>query len=444
MDPNAPPSAIGESEKKDLRNQKNAVLIQVPFALVDSFYKTTNLQSPTDCSTLNTGRFGATATYLPDSARVLIVGGANIMDDGTGPTLSYPREIEMYNPTTGGFDHVADFHSGGARAYHTATLLSDGRVLIAGGEALVQSAPAALKSALIIDPRDPSNVTVSDTGIVMQQERSHHVAALLADGRVVLAGGVVTGQMTQPFLSSIEVFDPSTGMFGLAMDQSGLPVALSAARSGHSGVLLKSGYDLMVSGGMNSDGPVLGIDVVRMGQSGGPASLVKSTDMIGVGAVYHAAGMAEDGTVLLSGGYTTVADASPSSGLPLHSSPNVEIWQFDGDAMTISKVCSANMSTGRGFHTLSMIGRRVLFVGGRGPDGLPLASGEIAELLGAGANCFATQSKVNAMTDARTEHSSATLETGEILVVGGKQQGASDPFGHSITSSEIYSPARDL
>jgi hypothetical protein len=446
MDYNTPPAAIGESAKTDLRNQSNAVSIRVPFALVDSFYKTTQLDAPTQCTSLGTGRFGETATFLPDIGRVLVVGGANITDDASGPTLSYPRLIEMYNPTTGAFDSVADFASGGARAFHTATLLQDGRVLIAGGEALVQASPASLKSALIIDAHDPTNVSVSDTGIAMRSARTGHVAALLADGRVMIAGGKVesTMGMGDVFLATIEIYDPNKGTFDVPVDATGQPVQLSTGRYGAQASLLVSGYDVMITGGRDQMGPVLTIDVIRFGQNGGPASRVTSTDMIGVGPIFHAAAVAQNGQVLLSGGYGTVADAFPSSGLPLHSSANVEMWSFDAASGSLSRTCTDAMLTGRGFHTATMIERRVLFVGGRGPDGLPLASGEVAEILGATSRCFAAQPTMNPMTDAREEHAVADLQTGEVLVVGGKQQMSSDPFGHSIDSTEVYSPARDL
>jgi hypothetical protein len=434
----APPSAIGVSAKKDLSNAKSRVSIRVPFALVDAFYKTTSLDEPQNCSTLAVSRVGATATYLPDSSKVLIVGGASIQDD----MLTYTRLVELYDPATGTFSAATELRTGGARAYHTATLLSDGRVLIAGGEGLVMGAKETLKSALIIDAHDPMNVQVSD-GIAMREAREGHIAARLADGRVVIAGGrALNPGMPNQHLKSVEIFDPDKGSFSLPVDGSGNTVSLSVARYAHSGTALQSGHDVLIAGGMNDSGPVLNPEVLRMGMDG-TMSIVTSDATLGVGPIAHAADIASNGAVLLSGGYATVSDGLPESGLPMHPSANVEMWQFKETTGTIEKLCGSALSMGRGYHTVSMIGRRAAFIGGRGADGMALANGEVAELLGAGSSCFAQPPSLNAMTDARTGHAMAKLPSGEILVAGGLQQTAMSAFGRTIDSAEVYSPARE-
>ena len=184
----APPSAIGVSASYDLTTAKDRISIKLPFAMVDNFYKTTNLEDPSQCTALKVPRYGASATYLPENGRVLIVGGAVYMSykEGTG---SYPRLVELYNPVSGEFEAVAELRAGGARAFHTATRLKDGRVLIAGGEGRVQSNQEALKSAFIIDARDPDDVTIAEGGLAMRQARTGHTAILLGDGRVLLMGG---------------------------------------------------------------------------------------------------------------------------------------------------------------------------------------------------------------------------------------------------------------
>src|SRR5205085_9567829 len=136
-------------------------------------------------------------------------------------------------------------------------LLSDGRVLIAGGEALIQSQKASLRSALIIDARDPNKVAIASDGatIAMRQARMGHVAARLANGKVVFAGGKVLSTMAgmpDTFLSSIEVFDPDKGLFSLPVNGAGATVELSSGRFGHSGTLLKTGYDVMITGGRSA------------------------------------------------------------------------------------------------------------------------------------------------------------------------------------------------
>ena len=83
-----------------------------------------------------------------------------------------------------------------ARVNHTATLLNDGRVLVAGGQA-----DLLLSSAEIFDP---ASGTWSLTGS-MSAGRSRHTATLLSDGRVLVAGG-----QADLLLSSAEIFDPAS------------------------------------------------------------------------------------------------------------------------------------------------------------------------------------------------------------------------------------------
>lgn len=82
------------------------------------------------------------------------------------------------------------------RARHTATLLTNGNVLIAGGSA----GSTTLASA---DVYDPSAGTFSSS--IMATPRVNHTATLLPDGRVLIAGGDAAG--------TAELYDPSTGAF---------------------------------------------------------------------------------------------------------------------------------------------------------------------------------------------------------------------------------------
>ncbi len=104
------------------------------------------------------------------------------------------------------------------RSYHTATLLPDGKVLIAGGLGPINapySYPSPVSSAELYDP---STGTFSATG-PMTTPRTYHTATLLPSGKVLIAGGLTydgvdsSGNLSTHWLTSAELYEPSTGTF---------------------------------------------------------------------------------------------------------------------------------------------------------------------------------------------------------------------------------------
>ena len=449
----APASAIGASAPRDLSNARSAVTIKVPLAMVDSFYRTTDLaKAEPTCTKLGVDRFGATATYMPENGRVLILGGARLVPvpGSDFPDVEYPRAVELFDPATGTFEVIAELAVGGARAFHTATRLTDGRILIAGGQirARGMDSDMALQSALLVDARDLTQPVRITTRGAMVEPRTGHKAVRLSDGRVALIGGrVLTPNASTPrdheYLRSIELFDPEQGIFTRPNDELGNRVEMSAGRFGHTATLLRTGFDILVAGGMDRDGPVLDLEVINI--SGQQGRITISSEATNVGPIYHAAELAQDGSVLLSGGYGTVADAEPPGSLPTNPSREVEMWSFNDATGQLTRACSASLALGRGGHTVTMVGRRAVFIGGRGDDGTPLADAEVATLA-RGASCFFAPPETRPMSQARAQHAVTVLEgSGEIMVVGGRQQqNAADLFGMSSDRVEIFSPARDL
>ena len=125
-------------------------------------------------SAIATERRGHTATRLSDG-RVLIAGGEN--------SNGVLNQTEIYDATTDTFSAGSNMND--ARVDHTATLLSDGRVLIAGG----RSSAGALSTTEIFDP---TSGTFS-SGPNMSVARAGHSATLFADGRILFAGGDAGG-----------------------------------------------------------------------------------------------------------------------------------------------------------------------------------------------------------------------------------------------------------
>src|SRR5579862_7215313 len=131
-----------------------------------------------------------TQTLLADG-RVLVAGGhIEILNpDGSG-TFVYLNSAEIYSPSTNTWAPAAAMNE--ARGFHTATLLSNGKVLVAGGVS-----PATLSSAEIYDPVLNTWTEVAP----MTQPRWSHAAVRMADGRVLVAASWLAAM-------AAEIYDP--------------------------------------------------------------------------------------------------------------------------------------------------------------------------------------------------------------------------------------------
>ena len=143
-----------------------------------------------------------TATLLEDGS-VLVAGGIGERSEGRG--VDVRTLAEVYDPTTGDWSSAAS--TAEARAAHTATLFDDGRVLVTGGGSFIfEGFGGLLATAEIYYPstkRWSSRARMSQTRIV-------HSATLIAGGTVLVAGGSV-GEEDVTALSSAEVYVPTTG-----------------------------------------------------------------------------------------------------------------------------------------------------------------------------------------------------------------------------------------
>jgi N-acetylneuraminic acid mutarotase len=178
--------------------------------------------------TMNSPRSLHTATLLPGGG-VLVVGGLN--------TIFYPpllRSAELYDPATGSWTATRDAIT--ARVLHTATLLHNGKVLVAGGvrvEPFDHYGDGVDKAELY----GPATGQWSATGS-LAASRVVQTATLLPNGRVLVAGGYSDYNI----VSTAELYDPVTASWSVTG-------SLKTVHSEHAATLLASGKVLVVGGG---------------------------------------------------------------------------------------------------------------------------------------------------------------------------------------------------
>jgi hypothetical protein len=136
---------------------------------------------------MNLGRDRHTATLL-SSGQVLVAGGSR-------GNFHFAIKTELYDPASGTWTVTHPLRNSHNRKYHTATLLPNGQVLVAGG---VRAIP--LSTAGLYDP-----VTgMWDGTASMGTARAAHTATLLPSGQVLVTGGVGSGLIP---VSSAELYD---------------------------------------------------------------------------------------------------------------------------------------------------------------------------------------------------------------------------------------------
>lgn len=222
---------------------------------------------------MTANRGGHTATLLANG-KVLVAGGAD--QDPTGMGLA---SAELYDPSTNAFTLTGSMATG--RFLHTATLLKNGKVLIVAGALTSTSNPLA--SAELYDP---VTGTFTMTG-ALATAREQHTATLLADGKVLIAGGATSTSSgdLQP-TASAEVYDPATGLFSVTG-------SMAVARSLHTATLLPNGTVLVAGGGdENSTAELYDPTTGTFSITGG----------MEIGRSGHTATLLPNGSVLVAGG----------------------------------------------------------------------------------------------------------------------------------------------
>ena len=281
---------------------------------------------------LNVARAYHTATLL-NNGTVLVVGG---QQDSFGDGLA---SAEIYNPMTDTFSTTTG-NPTTTRTYHTATLLNNGQVLIAGGFTGGNQNSAELYNLV--------TGTFASTGNLITA-RAMHTATLLNDGTILMVGGQNNDFST--VLASAEIYNPTTGTFAAAGN-------LNTARYGHTATLLNDGTVLIAGGFGSTYAPLSRAEIYN------PATKTFSL----TGSLANARGISvgnllNSGLALISGGFGATG-------------PMTSAELYDPKAGAFASAGSLN--TGRYSPCATLLNNgSVLVSGGVGADGNALASAEI-------------------------------------------------------------------
>lgn len=274
------------------------------------------------------------------------------------------------------------------RSGHTATLLADGTVLLAGGMERAEGDEVNTDTAELFDPHTNTCRPVSR----MHTPRSGHTATLLPDGDVLIAGGFDHGVM----LDTVELYHPASATFTLSAH-------MNARRSGHTATLLRDGRVLIAGGNYNlanvHNSTELYDSAQRSFTPAGPMTTPR---------VMHSATLLADGAVLLAGGSA----------------------RFRSDVLASAELF--NPATNTSSPTSSMRFRRTKHAALLLPNGQVLIAGgtdDASELTGAQTSAELynpishTFTLTGSMTAARFKNPlcAALLAGGQILVSGGSR-----------------------
>jgi uncharacterized protein (TIGR03437 family) len=278
---------------------------------------------------------------------------------------------------------------GMARTRHTATLLANGKVLVVGGLSVPTPCCRVADSAELYDPVAGQWSATGSPSI----PRYDHVAVRLANGKVLIVGGN----------TGAEIYDPDTGTWSAAG-------SLIAARVYPRAILLTDGR-LLVTGGAGGGSTAEVYDPATNAWS--------STGTMNAARALHSITLLPNGRVLVAGG-----------GLTANALRTAEIY----DPITNGWTLTGELTTPRLNHQATLLANgKVLIAGGADASENVIANVELYD------PATGQWSATSNLTTPRVQHTLTLLPNGKVLAAGGAAT-VSFPFT-TLDSAELYDPA---
>lgn len=303
----------------------------------------------TPAASVPTALMAHAATALKDGT-VLVTGGGN--DNGTGAINS----VEIYDPVANTWIQGPPMQS--ARWFHTATLLANGKVLVVGNGGRIPPS-----SADIAEIYDPVAKTWSPAA-PLPAYRSHHTATLLTDGRVLVVGGywlIDPSYTTTACASAPVVYAPASDQW--------IPTGslVTPTRCDHTATLLANGKVLIAGGDDGSGTPLASTEIydpTANTWSPGPSLLVPRLDA--------SATLLPNGKILITGGLVlcppTICPPPAPGTVNTMPTPTSELV----DPVANMSTMTASLNQARLSHTATLAPNGVvLVVGGWGVSNAP-------------------------------------------------------------------------
>lgn len=420
----------GRTQRFSVSSSSDPQLVGLMISRVNAFGRTSQaVEGGSVATSMSTGRIGHTVTLL-SNGQVLIAGGAKIAGPGdyTQPSdlQAVHRSVEIYDPNSGVWTEYAEGIQQ-ARAFHTATVLADGRVALTGG--VTDTAGTVINTVEVFDPTVGGSFQVVGAA-TLNTARAGHTASLIEGGdHLVLAGGFLTQGGTTAALGTVEVFCVP----GAACESSGIGTIYTdnmvEPRYFHtaSRVAVGPAGDEAVAliGGEGDEGVRDNVETFILN----PASVLDTRPVMSAGGrTRHTATYIDSQKFIhVVGGFQ---DKAHTVGVQRIDSFQVQQQAFQG-----SQEFYALHPRG-GHAAVAMPGNAILLFGGF-HNGGPLSSAEVIfeYFDDASQQTFIDRGGVAPMSGNRGGCSGALLQNDTVLVVGGLGDG-----GNMSTTGEFFNP----